>query len=111
MSDALRTARCKGCGRVIFFAMDETGSHQQILDVTAPVFVLTSPASDWPTRVRRIPDVYVSHFATCPEAEHFSRTRRCTCGHGKRAHADGACEFDTCLCGAFHEALRHKRQT
>lgn len=92
---AVKTSRCRGCDREVLFVKDEEGKTQ-ILDVVAPVF---EPASfrgyeggheddaETPREflgelapgslvVRRAPTAMVSHFATCPKADQFSKGRR-----------------------------------
>lgn len=109
MSDALHRATCRGCGRPVLFALDEKGT-QQILDARAPVFLVDIYTPAEPNRVARCAAGYVSHFATCPAAEHFSQTTRCECGHTQSDHSDGACAYDTCVCPGFHEAQRFPRK-
>lgn len=69
----MNVSECKGCGKPIVWATDDKG--QKIpLDPRAPVY---NVLSDSPATCKRsLPDTaMVSHFATCPKANDFSRTR------------------------------------
>jgi hypothetical protein len=73
---ALRAnAHCKGCGRPILFALDESGKRQ-VLDLSAPVFLPILPEgrpSEEPPRWARVREAAVSHFSTCSHANEFSQ--------------------------------------
>lgn len=60
-----KTVPCKGCGRLIHFARTPQGKTIP-LDVRPPVYKLTEDG-----RCERAPDTYVTHFATCPNADEF----------------------------------------
>lgn len=62
--------RCRGCGRMVMFLKDEHG-RTQILDVVAPVYAHVGT-----TRCKRDTMAFVSHFATCPDANDFSKKRK-----------------------------------
>jgi hypothetical protein len=55
----------------VYFVKDENG-RTQILDAVAPVFEVDVPES----KCRRATGVYVSHFATCPDASSWSTRGR-----------------------------------
>lgn len=100
---------CRGCGKPVFFAVDELGTRQ-VLDAVAPVYIVSSSLFQAELHVARHASAYVSHFATCPAADHFSASKRCTCGHTKGEHADGAekyntyCSYTTCTCHEYEKS-------
>jgi len=71
-------SKCKGCGKKIVWAKDENGTKHP-LDLVAPVYQITSPElpenEDMPL-CRRAQATYVSHFATCSQANLFGKGRK-----------------------------------
>jgi hypothetical protein len=66
----MNTTPCKGCGKPIFWA--ETPDGRRVpLDPKPPVYVADKENGRC-ERVAR--EFMVTHFATCPEANTFSRT-------------------------------------
>jgi hypothetical protein len=65
---------CKGCHKEILWAVDEKGTKHP-LDTTPPTFVVVGYEKDGTAQVKRS-NGYVSHFATCAAAEHFSGKNR-----------------------------------
>lgn len=76
-----REQTCKGCGKKVIFARDTEGKIQ-ILDPVPPIFGLLSDLPDGSTHVRRLRGAYVSHFATCPKANEFSRAKQMSLSEG-----------------------------
>lgn len=68
------TRACRGCGKRLFFVRDGNGRLQP-LDAVAPVFTVERDMTGAPV-AQRLLSAYVSHFATCPKADAFSRGRR-----------------------------------
>lgn len=66
-------ARCKGCGKEILWAVDAQGTRHP-LDTTPPTYVIVGAHKDGTPMVVRSSG-YVSHFATCPQANEFSRRK------------------------------------
>ena len=82
MPDPERSA-CAGCGAMISFVEGPAGKLIPVQLVTNRLYVLRDalPGMDLPARLDKLElrtsqDVYVSHFATCPQARRFSRGRR-----------------------------------
>lgn len=81
LGQKIRYATCKGCGRSIIFAMlkktdgDDFGWTPVPLDPRAPVYVVKIDEAGRQV-CERSEDACVSHFATCPEANRFSRSRK-----------------------------------
>ena len=77
--------KCPACGTVVLFVTDAEGTIHP-LDVSAPVFCVEAVGPD--LRAARAPRTIpgglapgeaaylVSHFATCPQADRFSRKGR-----------------------------------
>lgn len=68
-------SKCKGCGRKVYFAVDENGTNQ-ILDAVSPVYQLTdaaAPENHNKQQCVRSTTAYVSHFVTCPQRSMFSK--------------------------------------
>lgn len=63
----MSAARCKGCGKEILFAADPSG-RLITLDTKPPVYQLADDGE----HCERARGFYVSHFATCPDAQQFS---------------------------------------
>lgn len=69
-----KTSPCRGCGRPIVWAKSPDGSKKYPLDPRAPVFEVSGVD---PVLIAKIsPTAYVSHFATCPNADEFSKSKR-----------------------------------
>lgn len=70
-------SKCKGCGKEILWAVDADGKRIP-LDTKPPVYQFWQVPTkdgvvmrcDW-TKIHA-----VSHFATCPEANRFSKSKR-----------------------------------
>lgn len=58
---------CKGCGKAIVWAKSDTGATIP-LDPQAPVYTLNEDGT-----CARNKDAMVTHFATCPNANQFSK--------------------------------------
>lgn len=65
------TKSCKACGRDMIFIEGENGDPIP-LDFKTPVFEITKDLLGNEIAVR-IPQAYVSHFSTCPDASRFSK--------------------------------------
>lgn len=67
----------KGCGKTITWGQDEAGKKVP-LDPSAPVYRLIRydpVARLW--AIERVPEgVKVSHFATCPQADQFTGSKK-----------------------------------
>jgi hypothetical protein len=70
MSDT-PTTPCKACGKPVIFASDMIRGTCQILDASAPVY--SYEIRNGHTVCARLENAAVSHFATCPNANDFSR--------------------------------------
>lgn len=73
-AEALEERPCKGCGRRLAFVKDQNGKTHP-LDLVAPTFAIRVDSLGHPF-AERASDVYVSHFATCPKANDFSKGGR-----------------------------------
>ena len=60
---------CRKCGRDIAMVRNEAGKWMP-LDTVAPTYRIVDGVAT------RTPDVFVSHFATCPDAAHFSHRNK-----------------------------------
>lgn len=71
-------SKCKGCGREIVWALNSETGKRVPLDPMAPVyFLIERSREDGGNECQRAPaQMYVSHFATCPQANDFSGSRR-----------------------------------
>lgn len=72
--------KCRGCGRSMVWGFthdEQTRKHTRIpLDASAPVFrIVESPIKNGLNKVERARDAFVSHFATCPKVEWFTKKR------------------------------------
>ena len=76
----LERRKCKECPATIFMLKDASGAWAP-LDAASPVFRITTDGSGLPVAVRTV--AFVSHFRTCPKADHFSSQNR-----GKNAVQD-----------------------
>ena len=70
----METSTCKGCGKKVIFAVDTEGKTQ-ILDAIAPVFYAYVNSSGKNDCVRD-EQAFVTHFATCPAANQFSKSAK-----------------------------------
>lgn len=67
-------SQCK-CGKEILWAIGEQG--QKIpLDAKAPVYILTGEGGLMGPRCKREKKAYVTHFATCKNANEFSASKK-----------------------------------
>jgi len=68
-------SKCKGCGKTIVWGMTEAGKKIP-LDPKPPVYRVLDENPEpnaYMENVKRAQRCYVSHFATCPKANEFSR--------------------------------------
>ncbi len=63
---------CKGCGRTIVWGVDGKGTRIP-LDPRAPVYRMTGEFAGDMAHVNRDTMALVTHFATCPQADRFSK--------------------------------------
>lgn len=70
MVKADANATCTGCGRPIIWARNGEGKRI-CLDAIAPVFAVARIEQQ--AIATRRQDSFVSHFATCPNANQFSK--------------------------------------
>lgn len=94
---SFKTGTCRGCGRAIVWAWDESGKAIP-LDPRPPVYrVSEHPERSAPACTRLISPFeadgalqgfMVSHFATCPKANDFSGSRRPAPEPGPRRGGD-----------------------
>lgn len=67
---------CKGCGKEIVWGITSEGKRIP-LDPKPPVYRLeTKPDAEKTTEAERMANTYVSHFATCPQANRFSASKK-----------------------------------
>lgn len=67
---------CKGCGVEIVWGITDNGKSIP-LDLKAPVYSLQiDQLSGQTDRAVRMANTYVSHFATCPQANTFSGSKK-----------------------------------
>jgi len=72
-------AICKGCGREIIWAMNETGSRVPLEECKHAYVGINAdrPTPGTTFDVVRPPDVvYISHFLTCARASDFSKSKK-----------------------------------
>lgn len=79
-----KESTCRGCGKKILWARTSDGRRIP-LDPSAPVYVLLSDAECGdqngpvvilhPAADRKLKGPWVSHFATCPQANQFSSSK------------------------------------
>jgi hypothetical protein len=69
-------ATCKGCGKEIVWGVTPDGKRIP-LDPKPPIYAVAQDVGG-ALHLRRMPtgDVMVSHFATCPQANEFSASKR-----------------------------------
>jgi hypothetical protein len=73
----LKTSPCRGCGKPMVWG--ETPDGKKIpLDPKPPVYHRDGQKPDGTLIVLRLPDAYVSHFATCAKANDFSASKKRT---------------------------------
>lgn len=83
---------CKGCGKPMLWAKNENGKMIP-LDPKAPVWAMTGEAENDGALplVERAPNAFVTHFATCPQANRFSgASKKAGNAPGKPATPAGA---------------------
>jgi hypothetical protein len=68
-------SKCRGCGKKIVWGMDEGGKRIP-LDPTPPVYAEIDRDADDNLIVKRDRNAMVSHFATCPQANRFSWSKK-----------------------------------
>lgn len=71
----LRRSQCKGCGRPIVWGVTVDGKRIP-LDPSAPTYRVCRADGDGTVEVERTEAVFVSHFATCSQADMFSGSHR-----------------------------------
>lgn len=71
----MKTTPCKGCKREIVFGLTEDGKRIP-LDPRPPVYAVIGQNEAGVPLVRRHVGAMVSHFATCPNANDFSGSRK-----------------------------------
>ena len=74
-------ASCKGCGKKIVWGTTAGGQRIPLDPVppiyqTSPVTVMGQPVEDQVGAMRTSRDYMVSHFATCPSANDFSKSKK-----------------------------------
>lgn len=71
--------RCRGCGVTIEFVRTESGALMPVQRIPAVYKVVPDANAELRARRVEISDhtggLWVSHFATCPAAERFSRRK------------------------------------
>lgn len=67
--------RGEGCTVTVLYAINPETGRTIPLDTRAPVY-RAEKRDDGKVYAVRVPDTYVSHFATCTKAGHFSKPRR-----------------------------------
>ena len=65
--------RCRGCNKTLLFAKTSEGKIIP-LDLSAPVYKLETDMTGVMVAVRV--DAYVTHFASCPKADEFSKGKK-----------------------------------
>lgn len=65
---------CKKCKVPLVLVMGPNGKTIP-LDERAPVYRIVTDLTGAPV-CERVPDAFVTHFSTCPEANHFSGSKR-----------------------------------
>ena len=73
-TQGLTVSQCRGCHRdVVWAVMEKDGKEIKIiLDPRPAVYGVTKDA-DGTVRAHRVETAAVTHFATCPQADRFSR--------------------------------------
>jgi hypothetical protein len=73
----VRRTPCRGarCKSEVVWAIGESGQRIP-LDPKAPVYQRIGQDPDGTIRVRRVSNVFVSHFATCVDASQFSGSKK-----------------------------------
>lgn len=69
-------AICKGCGKKILWGQTEDGKNIP-LDPIPPVYCIVATRPNGNLFVEKTDQEYmVSHFATCPKADEFSKSKK-----------------------------------
>ena len=68
-------ARCSGCGRVIMWTVTEKGKRSPVDPTPEKRVVIKPNPDDVTTPLSRVVSTFVSHWATCPEAERFRKAK------------------------------------
>ena len=78
----MKIARCRGCNKKVYFVRDREGKDQ-ILDAVAPVFSVSpdfwgfgEELIEKTNRVVRTHFAFVTHFATCRDANKFGKSKK-----------------------------------
>lgn len=69
-------AKCKGCGREIIWAKSKESGAKIPLDPRPPVYVYAKTPEGGMECWYPLAPSAVSHFATCPNANEFSGSKR-----------------------------------
>ena len=69
MPETLPTRPCRGCGKPILWGLTPDGKRIPLDPVPAVYHYLEGSC-------QRLPDAYVIHFATCKNANDYSRSNR-----------------------------------
>lgn len=70
----MNTVPCKGCGRSIFWALNPISGKRVPLDPKPPVYRIQMDTGQ--VFAHQDKQAFVSHFATCPNANDFSGSGR-----------------------------------
>ena len=72
-------SECKGCGREIIWGQTPIGSMIP-LDPRAPIYRILKRDASGTAQIKHVEkdvaEIYVTHFATCPKASEFSRSKK-----------------------------------
>lgn len=60
---------CKGCGKPVIFAKTPEGATIPLDARKHPIYRITGDGT-----CERVPDVFITHFATCPKANQFTKS-------------------------------------
>ena len=71
MPTKFHTSTCKGCQKPIIWGKTAEGKMIP-LDAVAPVYEASFNGPDEPYFAKRMPESFVTHFATCRQANLFS---------------------------------------
>lgn len=67
-------AECRGCGKEIVWGVDPVTGKSIPLDPRPAVYAVTKKGTSY--EAVRIPGAMVTHFATCPKADRFSKSKK-----------------------------------